>query len=496
MLKRAALAVALAATLAIVAAPGAHAGTAAGYCGDATTDNHPDTGPDALKWTIVHAFPSDVASAFAQLAPGIVVDVFAIDQFFKSQDPTRAPRWDFASFPGCPTTFGQLDMVTVQLPNPQAFYQADGTTLDGITDGLEALGVTDDPTKKHLVYYQGAVDNQQKCGEGNSGVRDGGTNAIAAVYLGACGAVVGTGTSGAAITAAHEMVHQLNVLPVPLPSPGPPNVCSIVSPVNNAGDDGHPCDSVQDLMFPVGMPGDTLQTRILDVGRDDYWGHAGSWSDAQDSLFLSHLDSADVTAPGAPKRFTATGQGDVATVSWSRSRDASGVRYRIYQDGDLLVGKKFAHATTKKRKINLSTRKTAATARKKKRKKRTIRYGIQAIDGVGQLSPLKEILFKVGVGIVNSKGKLIDDTVPPPGVKLRPASISAAGLLLRWRKVRDTGGPLKGYRIERNKRKFVDVTRKKTSQLVPAGRTKGKWTVRAIDKAGNLGPRLQTLRVT
>ena len=43
-----------------------------------------------------------------------------------------------------------------------------------------------------------------------------------------------------------------------------------------------------------------LESRLLDVGRDDYYGHAGSWDDVQDSLFLERLDSPDRAAPTVP----------------------------------------------------------------------------------------------------------------------------------------------------------------------------------------------------
>ena len=78
-----------------------------------------------------------------------------------------------------------------------------------------------------------------------------------------------------AAVAAHELVHQLGALP-----PGAPHVCP--------NDQGHPCDSNLDLMYPdLSVRFDEL---VLDVGRDDYYGHSGSWFDIQDSPWLGRAD--------------------------------------------------------------------------------------------------------------------------------------------------------------------------------------------------------------
>ncbi|MFN2468104.1 MAG: hypothetical protein ABR521_08275 [Gaiellaceae bacterium] len=59
-------------------------------------------------------------------------------------------------------------------------------------------------------------------------------------------------------------------------------------------------------MFPFLHP---LGGAILDVGRDDYYGHSGAWWDVQDSPFLAHLD-----APAFPLAVAvAGGPGTVAS---------------------------------------------------------------------------------------------------------------------------------------------------------------------------------------
>jgi len=69
------------------------------------------------------------------------------------------------------------------------------------------------------------------------------------VYLGAC-----TDVPNASV-AAHELLHALSALP-----DGAPHPCSLE-------DDGHPCDSQQDILYPFAS-GALPQGLVLDVGRD------------------------------------------------------------------------------------------------------------------------------------------------------------------------------------------------------------------------------------
>jgi hypothetical protein len=52
--------------------------------------------------------------------------------------------------------------------------------------------------------------------------------------------------------------------------------------------------------------GDPLASKLLDPGRDDYYGHPGSWTDTQDSAWLVRLDSQ------APLAVTVSGPGSVS----------------------------------------------------------------------------------------------------------------------------------------------------------------------------------------
>ena len=75
---------------------------------------------------------------------------------------------------------------------------------------------------------------------------------------------------------AHELLHALGAVPS-----GAPHAC--------LGDDGHVCDSVDDLMYPT-TTGQSLSQLFLDFNHDDYYGHPGSWDDIQDSLWLHRLN--------------------------------------------------------------------------------------------------------------------------------------------------------------------------------------------------------------
>ena len=82
----------------------------------------------------------------------------------------------------------------------------------------------------------------------------------------------------------HELVHTFDAV-----SGAAPHHCS----------EGHVCDVANDLLN-ASLSGNELETHVLDGGRDDYYGHSGTWTDVQDSLFLERLDSPDRAAPSLP----------------------------------------------------------------------------------------------------------------------------------------------------------------------------------------------------
>ena len=390
-----------------------------------------------------------------------------MDTWWNGQDPSRRLRFDTFPFEGCEPGFGRLDISRAQLPHDTAYFAPMAGRLGRLIADLNGppFGFTS-PDKKYLILYEGAVESLDICGQGNAGIAGGGPQAYAIVFVGACGQTLGTGEGSAAITAGHEMVHAMNALPFPFPSPGPPHVCS-------SEDRGHPCDHVDDLLYPTGTEGETLPSKILDFGRDDYYGHSGTWWDIQDSLFLIRV-GGDETAPSGPAGFTPTSLGSVVTLSWSSASDDSGqTSYRLYKNGKLLG------ETTK---MSVSDR---------AQRGETIVYGVRAADASGNLGPLAEARFQVGLGIVDESGNLVRDTVAPPPVTVR-GRLSPAGLTLRWRAAKDPGG-IKGYLVERNGKRYKLVAA--TSISIPARKAKGVWTVQAVDKAGNLGPPANSLRV-
>ena len=458
------------------AAP-AHAGTAipVTWCGGAeeAAEDRADT-VNGLQWHIVYAYASDTAPRLGALASGIATDIAAIVAWWQVQDPTRLPRFDLALFAGCTTVYGSLDITAVKLPRTGAEYQGNATTVTRVTDDLNAMGYGN-ADKKYLVYYDGPYDNPLNCGKGLTGQIDGGKNGYAVIFLSACSANVGTGIGDVGLTVAHEMIHAMNALPEPFPNPGPPNACGTSQ--GGAEDLGHPCDSPTDVMFPTSSPGDTFGTEVLDIGRDDYYAHPGAWWDIQDSLFLIRNDSPDTTSPTGPnaKKVTATSVKRIVTFKWPKAKDGAILGYRVYTDGMLFQTAADRFFTTRKRKLTIGDKRVIPKL------KRIVALGVRAIDKSGNLGPLHTIRFRVGVGIVNAKGKLIKDTVPPTTPKLKPSQVLSSGLQLRWGRAADLGGKVKGYRVERNKRTFMVVSAKARSLLVPFDKARGTWSVRAID---------------
>ncbi len=77
--------------------------------------------------------------------------------------------------------------------------------------------------------------------------------------------------------AAHEFLHTLGAVPRSAPNDAPtPN-------------GAHTCDSTGDLMHPF-LDGSPLDAKLLDPGRDDYYGHSGTFTDSQDAPWLVQLD--------------------------------------------------------------------------------------------------------------------------------------------------------------------------------------------------------------
>ena len=310
MRRVAAMTIVLAAALAALAAT-ARASTApfVQWCGTSlSTTDRPDT-VAGRQVHAIYAYPSDGTDRFATLGSAISTDLGAVDTWWRGQDFTRTPRFDFADI-GCPGSFGALDISDVKLPHDSAYYYDVATRLDRIDADLVAAGF-DNAYKKYLVYY----DTPQAlpadlCGQGMLDPQNGGARGYAGIWL-APDLVSGPTTSGCgdlddpadlggytAIVAAHEMLHTFGALDT-WDTPGPPNAYP--------GSPAHACDNPLDIMQPGGHTY-WLDNTLLDFNHDDYYGHSGAWWDVQDSPWLRH--------PNAPPHtFTVQLGAGVASVA-------------------------------------------------------------------------------------------------------------------------------------------------------------------------------------
>jgi hypothetical protein len=248
------------------------AGRAADWCGTpATADRTPNAiAGHPIRW--VYAIPADGEDRLSSIASRMQADAEAIDAWWRREDPARTPRNDIALF-ACGL---QLDLSVLRLARSSAEIPS-GARFSLLFDAVLQARLGSDETKV-VVYYDGPAEDARTCGQGGS-LRSG--IGLAVVYLRAC-----PGVSTAAV-AAHELLHTFGVVP-----PQAPNVCQ----------GGHVCDSELDLMYPS-IDTSPLDTRLLDVGRDDYYGHGRSWLDARDAPWLVQLDRqaelvVSVSGPG------------------------------------------------------------------------------------------------------------------------------------------------------------------------------------------------------
>lgn len=254
---------------------------AAGWCGSGEPTRDLPDATTGQQFHAVWAVPSDGADTFATGAGKLADDVASITSWWQSQDPTRVPRFDNAVFPGGTC----LDITFVRLPLPGSALAGAGAAFSSVLGELATAGLGD-PYKKYLVYYDGPSVQTNVCGTGGGNFDSG--PAYAVVWLQGCPTVPQD------TVAAHELLHSLGALPAGAPHPCP-------------GDDGHPCDSPQDVLYPynAGLP---LTQLVLDYNHDDYYGHSGSWPDLQDSLWL-HL----VAAAAFPVSVALLGPGEVTS---------------------------------------------------------------------------------------------------------------------------------------------------------------------------------------
>ena len=439
----------LAAYVSLGAAAPAHASTPMPWCGSTSSaaDRFPDATP-AYAVHVVYARPPGTPDRFADFAPRIVGDTAAFDAWWRREDPTRTPRFDLFPFPGCESAFGALDISNVQLPRSAGPI---GGAFREIRLQLASELGFDESEKAYLVYYDGPtgqLGDEHVCGQG---ARPSGFDlpGLAVVYLDSCDA--DQGDSLRPVIALHELVHVFGAV-----ERTAPNSCR----------SGHVCDVEQDLMTAA-LTGEELETHVLDAGRNDYYGHAGTWGDVQDSTFLERLDSGDRTPPTTPETLRiGDDPSGFVRISWRVSTDDVGpVAYRVYQEG------RFVRQVTT---TSLLLPETGATGR----------FSVRAADSVGRLSTPAAARFRSGLGMIDEQGRLVLDTVRPPSITRVAVKRLPKVVVLTWPGVRDGGG-LRGYRVRIGARTLI--VRKPTIAIARAS-VSGAVAIAAIDRAGNTGP--------
>jgi hypothetical protein len=438
------LLVALAAVVALSSVAGVSAARADGpipWCGsgEPTTDL-PDA-VSAFSWHVLYAVPSNSDDRFAAFAPHLAADVQAMSDWWLGQDPTRKPRFDLLDAPSCGSEYGRVDITSVRLPQP-----AGSDDFETIVSELKSAGF-DSPDKGYLVY----VDDTPHAGEQFGVCGEGGTDATAfaysLVFLQACGQETDDATRQ--LVATHELVHGLGAV-----SPGAPHYCN----------DGHVCDSDQDLMKAVFTDGDSLANAVLDAGRDDYYGTADPSLDTRLSDLL-YWNDATVPAPPAIVGLTATSVGGSVALSWKTAQPTDD-EFRVYAADGSLLDEAVAPQSS-----------TSGTFGQ------VLQLTVRSVNTAGYLSAPASVRFKVGYGIVDSGGAVVKDTVLPDSVTGLRARRSGTRVTLHWHKVRDPIG-LRGYRVAGPG--LSPRTVRTTDLTLPFAAVRGRTiTVQAVDEAGN-----------
>lgn len=249
---------------------------AATWCGaPAQADLRPNVvSGNPVHW--IYVLPADAPDRFSTFASRMQTDAETIDAWWRREDPTRVPRNDLTQL----SCGAQLDLTILRLQQTSAQLAPVEGRFVTLFNALPAAGFRS-PFTKYLVYYDGPVAQPDLCGQGASDATGFG---LAAMYVQAC--------SGAPVSviAAHELLHTLGAVPR-----AAPNRC----PDPNGA---HTCDSMADLMHPF-LDASPLDAKLLDPGRNDYYGHSGAFTETQDSPWLVQLDrqqplTTNISGPG------------------------------------------------------------------------------------------------------------------------------------------------------------------------------------------------------
>jgi List-Bact-rpt repeat protein len=283
------------------------------WCGAEHAANLPFSLYGGPNVHVVYAHPSDQPDRFAQFADAIETDAEHIDAWWRGQDPSRTPRFDLYPY----SCGHQLDLVSVQLPEASAAVMDTGVLWNRTLVALVRRALQSRYTTA-LVYYDGPSD-QNFCGVGGSTSNGPAAGGLGIVLMRSCP------LQFSERVAARELGGALGGVPVKAPHRCP-------------GRDAT-CDDPSDLMV-YSIPSGPLSNAVLDPGRDDYYGHPGSWRDMRDSPFLRRLDSQQQLSvrvagrgsvasnlPGVGCTTSCTTQWDGGTTVALRATPARGMRF-------------------------------------------------------------------------------------------------------------------------------------------------------------------------
>ncbi len=294
---------------ALTAAP-AHASS---WCGVEHAANLPLSLNGGPNVHVVYAHPSDQPDRFAQFADAIETDAEHIDAWWRGQDPSRTPRFDLYPY----SCGHQLDLSSLQLPDPSPAV-VDTNVLWNRTLVALARKALQSRNTTALVYYDGPSD-PNFCGVGGSTSNGPSAGGLGIVLIRSCP------LQSSERVAARELGGALGGVPAEAP--------------HRCSDRDATCDDATDLMVYAIPPG-PLANAVLDPGRDDYYGHPGSWRDLRDSRFLRRLDSQQQLTvriagrgtvasnlPGVGCRASCKTQWDGGTTVSLRATPARGMRF-------------------------------------------------------------------------------------------------------------------------------------------------------------------------
>lgn len=245
--------------------------------------------PDLVTGAQAHAIyfvPSDVVDQTLDTNGTIEASVLSTKGWLQAQTGGRYIRLDMYDDRGTP----RLDVSFVRGNLTAAEYAATGDAFAAVTSELEARGWNADPSqKRYYVYYEGPAEDANVCGTAYVNTLGTSFAQWSVVWLGAnpgCGARdFGTPETGPQMSESillHESTHNEGFV-----RPESLHHCTAFAFHLCSAQAGAVLETLDpeavDLMFPfVTYP---LHRKVLDRGRDDYYGHSFPSRDLADSPY-------------------------------------------------------------------------------------------------------------------------------------------------------------------------------------------------------------------